>query len=176
VGLSINTRVIGADDFSQLLEDTKTVHIPEELESMMDEILRESILEAEDYPPETAGNQPPPPYYQRGRGMIGFDGGVIKGKESQNLKGSWRSEVIRDPDGVSGRIINFALYAGLVQDEDIQTVFHAAHGWRPIQSLVRFAAAQRRSGPGATAGPGSTDSGIIARVEGWLTRITGRFK
>jgi hypothetical protein len=144
MSISINTRVIGADDFSQLLEDTKSVHIPEELESMMDEILRESILEAQDYPPETAGNQPPPPYYQRGRGMVGWSGEVISGKESHNLKASWRSEVIRDPDGVSGRIINFAGYADLVQDEDMQTVYHAAHGWRPIQSIVRFAAAQRR--------------------------------
>lgn len=175
MGLEIDVRVVGAGEFAQLLSDLSTVHIPEELESMMGEILTETVAEAQVYPPETEGNRPPPPYYSRGAGMIGRGGNVIPGKESQDLKGQWGAEIVRDPDGISGRITNETTYASLVQDEEgPQTTFHAAHGWRTVQSIVRSIASGR--GGGATAGAGDPESGIIARVEGWLDRLIQRIR
>jgi hypothetical protein len=173
MGLNIDVNVSGDENLTQALSDFGNVWIPEEFESMLERIIRESIEEAQKYPPETEGNRPPPPYYIRGTGMIGRGGNVTK--PSENLKDQWHGEVTQDSQGATGRISNEASYASFVQDEELQTTFHAAHGWRPIQSIVRSVTANRGGG-GATAGAGDPESGIINRVENMVNRLIQRIR
>jgi hypothetical protein len=141
---------------------------------MVEEIADASITVAQEYPPETEGNQPPPPYYQRGAGMIGYDGGIVPGKESENLGAQWVYEIIPTERGVDSRITNRASYSGYVhgspEDNPPQTVFHAAHGWATIADIVRAQVGEAQQNPAAKAVGAAKDA-----VEAAAQRIVNFF-
>ena len=135
-GLTITAEVRDSELLGRLNEAT-SVFIPREQLSMLEKIMRAAIEQAKIYPPETAGNQPPPPYYSRGVGMIGRGGTLTTGKESQNLKDRWAFGISSLPEGADGTVFNQATYAGYVQDEDWQAIWHKQHGWLTMQELLR---------------------------------------
>ena len=136
MGLRVETIVRDSDALSRLHE-ADTVVIPRELGDSIEAILRESVIVLEKYPPETAGNHPPPPYYSRGVGMIGRGGNITAGKESEQLYASWRWSVDRGETTVEGLLENSASYSELVHGEDLQTTFHERNGWPIATHVVR---------------------------------------
>ena len=84
----------------------------------------------QDYPPETAANRPPAPFYIRGRGTQLVSGGNT-GKSEQLLQ-RWK---IRRKTADKVQITNNASYAGFVIGED-QTGFHRARGWPNVPDYL----------------------------------------
>ncbi len=140
MGLGIDILLSGAEEVTQKFNDLQTIIIPRGQEDAIEEILDESAARLQEYPPEGPGNQPPPPYYERGRGMIGWDGNVIPGKESEFLDANWQIEMSSFADGVTGILRNPASYSGYVHDaspDTPQVVWHKTTGWPVAVNLVR---------------------------------------
>jgi len=134
-----------ADEILADLNKVSTVVIPQETEEAFEDILQTAIQELRVYPPETAANQPPPPYYERGVGNIGWFGTVTK--VSEDLKSQWKYEIIKSNNIVTGKLRNLASYAKYVHNEQSgdalppwQTRTHAKIGWPTAQAAVRRAA------------------------------------
>ena len=73
--------------------------------------------------------------------MIGW-GGLIAGKESQDLYAAWRWNVTSNEGRAEGLLENSATYSTLVHGsgedgEEMQTVFHGAHGWPIAKHVVQ---------------------------------------
>ena len=139
MGLRLETQV-SADEVLTTLNEAQTVVIPQEMGNAVEEIMDESVAQLQIYPSETAGNQPPPPYYRRGTGMIGWGDRPVAGKESELLNANWQIEVNPSADGVVGIIRNPVSYSGYVHDaspETPQVPWHAAAGWPIAVDLVR---------------------------------------
>ena len=149
-GLTIDAEVRDSEFLGRLNEGT-SVFIPREMLSMLEEIMRAAIDNAKIYPPETAGNQPPPPYYVRGVGMIGRSGNLTAGKESQNLKDRWAFGISPSEDGATGTVFNQATYGAFEQDEDWQAIWHHQHGWSTMQDLLRVQVDEAQRNPAAQA-------------------------
>jgi hypothetical protein len=73
------------------------------------------------YPDKTEANYPPPPYYERGKGVVGATKIL---KTSENLHDKWKLKT-------GSRVIleNTASYSGFVQGLK-QAKFHADRGWK----------------------------------------------
>ena len=81
------------------------------------------------YPPETAANKPPTPYYIRSRGMQYKTRNAM---DSENLKAQW----VTRPQGARVTIGNRASYARWVHGED-QAQHMARIGWRKLLDVAR---------------------------------------
>jgi len=167
---AINIDVVVRDSgLLDRLEETSTVSIPREMGDAIEEILQASIEQARTYPPETSGNQPPPPYYERGVGNIGRGGFVTK--VSEDMQGLWSMQVTRTDNTVTGQLRNLASYAKYVHNEPsdpeppYQAWFHAQHGWKTIQAIVR-----EQSG-GAT-----TEAGVVQKIQQAVDKIASIFR
>lgn len=86
--------------------------------------------DAGQYPPESAANQPPAPYYQRGMGTVTSSGKVRR--TSENLSKRWRMDA--NASGVD--ITNTASYAQFVHGRR-QASFHARRGWKQLKPTAR---------------------------------------
>jgi hypothetical protein len=173
MGLRLDVEVRDSELLSRLNEGT-TVVIPRELTHMVEEIVEESIAVAQEYPPETEANQPPPPYYQRGAGMIGYGGGLVPGKYSENLGAQWVYEITPTEHGADGTITNRASYSGYVhgdlQDEHPQVPWHAEIGWPIMADVVRAQVGEAQGGPAARVAGAAKDA-----VESAAQRIVNFF-
>lgn len=78
------------------------------------------------YPPETAANRPPEPYYIRGRGM------QYKSRNDGRSEQYNRRWQMTTTDSYSLRITNTASYAPYLTDKDKQARRMAVIGWRKI--------------------------------------------
>ena len=140
MGLDINILLSGAEEVVQKLNDLQTIFIPREQEGSIEEILDESVARLQVYPSETDANQPPPPYYKRQVGMIGWNNRETPGKESELLNANWQIEMTSSADGVTGTLRNVASYSGYVHDaspETPQVPWHARTGWSIGVDVVR---------------------------------------
>ena len=117
------------------LKTMRGVWIPESMEQGLEEFTEEVIAELIVYPPLSEANNPPPPFYERGVGYYGRSGKLTK--PSQQLDERWNFETRYGKDHKEVIIRNMATYSGYVQDEDYQTPFHAARGWKTAQTVVR---------------------------------------
>lgn len=135
MGTNINID-IDDGDFQERMNESR-IFVPRTLGDTIEDILITAINTAGEYPPETAGNQPPPPYYQRGVGMIGRGGNPTRGKASEDLKNQWTFSVDVSETEAEGVVINNASYSARVQDELLQTTFHARHDWPTMQDILR---------------------------------------
>ena len=97
--------------------------------SETDMIAREFVVQASIYPSETEANEPPAPYWVRGKGKIGSKGGIIV--PSQHLGNSW--QII--PGNSSSVIKNDATYLPWVHGSSKQAWFHKARGWKTIRAI-----------------------------------------
>lgn len=96
------------------------------------------------YPPASEGNQPkaawtpggPNSWYQRGRGpfWIVKSGQVHSKKSSETLGRRWTTSTKNN--GLTGVVGNNVSYGPYVQDEEKQASFHAARGWKTIQTAA----------------------------------------
>jgi len=82
------------------------------------------------YPPSTAANAPPTPYYIRGRGTQ-YES-YNKG-QSENLGKQW----YRKREGYSVKIGNRASYAKWVHGDETQAHFMADIGWRKLLEVAK---------------------------------------
>lgn len=122
--------------------------VPDELAFYADEAAKDATQYLAKYPPETEANQPPPPYYQRGTGMIYPDKTVFS---SDRLGEKWRWEIEKTDDGAVLVIINEATnqvsgvgYASFVHgDREEQAPWHSATGWVPLIDVARAIIGQR---------------------------------
>ena len=85
------------------------------------------------YPPETASNQPPPPYYIRGQGTqyATFNMG-----ESKDLRNQWEKTVEKVDEGVIGTVENKVSYAPWVHGIQSQAWFHTRNNWRKVDQIA----------------------------------------
>lgn len=97
-------------------------------ESARDIILREKGM-GDNYPPETAANQPPTPYYIRGTGTQTASGNY---GESKNLGKQW----VVEPKGYQTRISNATAYARYVHGEE-QAGAMAGIGWKKLHDTAK---------------------------------------
>lgn len=122
--------------------------VPAELADYSDEGGKEISQFLAIYPPETEANQPPPPYYQRGTGMVLADMTLYT---SDQLGQKWYWDVIETPDGAELIIKNEAKnritgegYGSYVHgDSSEQAPYHAARGWIPLIAVGRAVIGQR---------------------------------
>ena len=142
--VSIDIKML-ADEIIDSLDKVSTVVIPQETEDAFEDILQDALAELRVYPPETEANQPPPPYYIRGVGNVGWFDTVTK--VSEDLRSQWKSEVTKSKNVVTGKLKNIASYAKYVHNEQegdalppYQARFHAKRGWPTAQAAVRRAA------------------------------------
>lgn len=82
------------------------------------------------YPPETAANRPPTPYYIRGRGMQ-YKSGNTGSSERYGTK--WRTEV----EAYTAKASNIASYAKYLADEEEQVFWARTYGWRTLIRVAR---------------------------------------
>jgi hypothetical protein len=111
------------------------------IRSTNESIARTAVEILTTYPPETAGNFPPPPYWQRGVGMINSNGNVISGQESfkyGNSQDIWKYQTRVMPTQVETRASTDIPYAPYVGDADLQAWFHRDTGWMTDKETVDF--------------------------------------
>ena len=97
-------------------------------EAASNEILPTEGLQT--YPPETAGNQPPTPYYIRG---IGTQVSYSNNKNnSERLGTRWLTSGV--PYGV--KLSNSASYSGYVHGTDTQSAAMGRIGWRKLWDVA----------------------------------------
>lgn len=171
--MPLNVEVIVRDsDALGRLSEMETVVIPREFGDATTDILQGAVTDLQQYPPETSANQPPPPYYERGRGYVGFGGNVLAGKESENLKDQWSFEVSGGGDSIEGSLINRASYSGYVHGEELQATWHAAIGWPIATDVVRAQIGdQQGTGVARTVSKGLDRLNQAAqRVKDWFNR------
>ena len=82
------------------------------------------------YPPATAANQPPTPYYERGRGTWTSPGNNLGNSENLGKKWTMKSQ------GFNTKIDNAASYAKWVHGPD-QAQAMARIGWRKIFDVAK---------------------------------------
>jgi hypothetical protein len=117
-------------DMASELEDT--------IQAAGEEVAKRVILPTEGlqvYPPETDANQPPTPFYIRGRGME--RGGTrvpeYNDMSSERLGTRW---VVERAYKYAVRIGNSASYAPFVHGRE-QATFMAAKGWLMLEKVVQ---------------------------------------
>lgn len=88
------------------------------------------VDDAGQYPPESAANNPPAPYYQRGMGTVTSSGSIRR--TSENLSKRWRT----DAKATGVDIENTASYAQFVHGRR-QARFHGRRGWRKLKPTAR---------------------------------------
>jgi hypothetical protein len=88
------------------------------------------VREAQIYPPQNAGNKPPAPYWERGKGLRRRDGST--NPPSQKLDESW---TINSPFGGTAQVDNPVTYAPFVHDGFKQASFHKQRGWRNVVQI-----------------------------------------
>lgn len=147
----LDIRVKGMDKVQKALRK-----FPEEVQSNLDGAGREAgeeVLNTEglrQYPPATAANTPPPPYYIRGRGTQ---------YQSYNTGSSERygTQFFVDAQGLRTTIGNRASYAQWLTDEDRQARAMAEIGWRKLVDVAR-----------------EKSERVIQIFEGWVGRTIQR--
>jgi hypothetical protein len=94
----------------------------------LNDVLAEQGLR--NYPPYTAANQPPTPYYKRGQGTqyASYNKG-----ESENLGKQWYVK----REGYKTRIGNRASYAKYVHGKKLQAKAMERIGWRKLYDVVK---------------------------------------
>lgn len=97
--------------------------------TITDEILNTQGLKR--YPPSGPANQPPVPYYIRGRGTQTATGNL---GNSQRLGTKWQSKLMGT--GGSFRIFNDVPYAHRVHGETQQAKHMARKGWRKLADVA----------------------------------------
>jgi len=130
--------------FKQELGAYVTSATVEESESLLD-----NTVGLRKYPPETAANQPPTPYYVRGVGMQYKYGNNMK---SEQLGSKWTMKKL--PYGV--RIDNEASYAKYVHGNKQSSVMEGI-GWRKTSDVF----------PGASAK-------IVKRIDTWIKKLLNK--
>lgn len=82
------------------------------------------------YPPSTAANMPPEPYYERGYG-------THPGPATSEMLGrSWTTKVTTGRNSWQGKLGTTVSYAPVVQDEERQAQVHRGR-WHTVQGAVR---------------------------------------
>jgi len=128
---SIRIQVEGLDELQKALNKfpTKTQKY---LQSAANEAIKRVVLPTQGlqkYPPMTAANAPPEPYYIRGRGTQ-----TLKGNRgnSQRLGTQWYTKA----QGTGTWIGNRATYAPFVHGEDDQAKAMERIGWRKLIDVI----------------------------------------
>jgi hypothetical protein len=97
-------------------------------EAVKNEILPTEGIQT--YPPESAGNQPPPPYYIRGQGtQVSYSRNL---NNSERLGTRWNTTGV--PYGVS--LSNAASYSGFVHGRETQAEAMGRIGWRKLWDVA----------------------------------------
>lgn len=106
-----------------------------EMVTAMQETVSLTKKDAQVYPPESDANQPPPPYYIRGRGTQYPDG--TNRFESQHLNETWTTNVDIRSREVVGTVANLlTTYAAWVHGVSVQAWFHRMRGWRNVRQIA----------------------------------------
>lgn len=107
-----------------------------------EEALRDFTIEITTYPPLTAGNEPPPPYWSRGIGRIHSDGRVDPVSEQfggpAGNEFSWDIISFEDEAGVTSVAQTNVSYAPWVVSTEQQMWFHDRNGWSNIKQTLDF--------------------------------------
>src|SRR3990167_2090500 len=135
----IDIKVIGADEIAQkfTLGGAGTWSL---LGDAMESSLKYVHNYASIYPPETEANQPPPPYYVRGVGTQKTKTGNLG--ESQQLGSHWSETTELKSKTLTGTLSNPVTYASHVHLKATQRPFHAARGWRTVETITQEAIPQ----------------------------------
>lgn len=89
-----------------------------------------------EYPPETAGNNPPPPYYSRGVGYI-RRGNVINPVSEQFGDNVSFRRLVNSEKEVSVLVSLRPSYSKWLVGSTQQAWFHARNGWKTIRQVLR---------------------------------------
>lgn len=98
------------------------------------EQLNHAITILSTYPPETGGNRPPPPYWQRDYGQIGRGGNLVV--PSQHLTKSW---IVNDQTDMAGVYVSAktdVTYAPYVIGSRHQSRIHEQNGWPKVREAL----------------------------------------
>lgn len=99
----------------------------------MERVTQQVVSDNIEYPPSTAANRPPTPFYIRGRGLQLKRGNKLN---SEDLLHRWDTKVKASRDSIVGYVLNTASYAAFVVG-DRQAWFHALRGWPNVYVYVR---------------------------------------
>lgn len=124
----MSLRLEGVDELQRKLGTLVTARVLRESLRSAGETIK---TEASQYPPETAANRPPYPYYQRGLGTWTSRARVRK--VSENLSKQWRVKV---SGAKSVTISNKASYAEFVHGVK-QALFHRQRGWKRLKPTAK---------------------------------------
>jgi hypothetical protein len=128
----INIKIVGLDKVNKnlaALEKDLPVYLQGARIDVTDEILNTQGLRK--YPPATSANQPPVPYYIRGRGMQ--TSASRNNNKSERLGTRWLSVPY---SRIGMRISNPASYAPYVHGDD-QARHMAKKGWRKLYDVAK---------------------------------------
>lgn len=87
------------------------------------------------YPPETKGNQPPAPYWARGKGRVHANGTI--NPVSQQYTQSWNVYDRVSEDDVTVVAKTDVTYAPWVVGTKQQTWFHQRNGWANVRVVLQ---------------------------------------
>lgn len=130
-----------ADQLAKLANFTTRTAKEQIVNESFPQFISQVISQLQEYPPETAANRPPPPYYIRGQGkQITLATNL---NNSQNLGAKWSSKINFIGNGrARATIENSATYASYVHLKETQAWFHALRYWPTAEDIIAKAKPQ----------------------------------
>lgn len=129
-----------------------------QLRATNEEIAKRAVDILTTYPPETAGNFPPAPYWERGVGLINSDGKTVQVSEKYGeARDRWRYQTTFGQTEIKTLASTDIPYAPYVGDADLQAWFHAANGWMTNEEVVDFIAPEAQEMMSETLGTAFID-------------------
>jgi hypothetical protein len=107
------------------------------LEQDTEILAREAVDTLTTYPPESEGNFPPPPYWERGVGLVGGQGQLYRPSQRYGDSGErWEYNTSTVGDTVTTVATTDITYAPYLGDPKRQAGFHARRGWKTTEQAI----------------------------------------
>lgn len=132
----INASEDGLDEAIKAVVEARVKLLQAMRTTLVDQLNR-AIFLLTTYPPETPGNRPPPPYWQRDYGQIGKGGQLVV--PSQHYTRSWQVSDSTDMTGVTLVARNDVTYAPYVVGTRQQSMIHERNGWPKVREALNEA-------------------------------------
>lgn len=122
------------DTVIKALQDGRRKFLSDMRSALLDR-MNAAVERLSTYPPETKGNQPPPPYWARGKGRVHANGDI--NPVSQQYTQSWMITDRTSDNDVTVMAQTDVTYAPWVVGTKQQAWFHGQNGWPTVRGALQ---------------------------------------
>lgn len=128
-----------SDDLDRAIKEVleARLKILREARAVLIDQINHAVFLLTTYPPETSGNRPPPPYWQRDYGLVGAGGVLLQ--PSEHYTRSWVVDDSIGADSISILAQNDVSYAPWVVGTRQQSRIHEENGWLKVREALNEA-------------------------------------